>query len=332
MKAGQARRPPHDSMARMLQALKNLEARSAKTAGKGWLAQLAEKKPIAPAASAALLMPAPAEFVSREAHVEGPPPAMVRPQRRADLPPPIHEDFEVPVEPARPARAAPAKVAEIAPASPKPQSPVSSRKPSSLERQVLKTLGDPARSAPLVQLADRLRRDAEQAMSKTLLLVGVGKSSATHEAALYAAALLAEKHGERVLLIDADLVRRSLTEGLDAKQSPGLAELLRGSAAFRERCQATALAGVSLLPAGPLQDLSGAERRMEDILQQAAAEYSLVLIDGGRSSEPAATALARLADATYFVVQLGVVEASEAQAALRDFRAASAKVVGCIAT
>ena len=44
----------------------------------------------------------------------------------------------------------------------------------------------------------------------------------------------------------------------------------------------------------------------------------LVLIDGGRAADLAATALARQADGAYFVVRLGTVETSEASGA-RDF-------------
>jgi Mrp family chromosome partitioning ATPase len=336
-------------MARMLQALKNLEARSAKTAGEGWLAHLAEKPPqreIQPH-GATLMMPAvvmPAvmpvvkepEALVNEPPVKESPPAVARPSRRADAPPrePPTSHTEVNREDVAPAERLAVLPLEPSPAPRERSAPVSSRKPSSLERQIRRTLSDLVRSQPLVQLADRLRRDAEQTASKTLLFVGVGEASATHETLLYTATLLAEKHGERVLVIDADMARRSVTAGLDQGQSPGLAEVLRSSEPLSDRCQLTALPGVSLVPAGLLRevDLPATGTRLEEMLRQAAHDYSLVLIDGGRSGDLAASTLARLADATYFVVQLGTIEASEAQAALRDFRAASARILGCIAT
>jgi len=313
----------------MLQALKNLEARSPKPASDEWLAQLptvtpVNEKPVALATE--------------------PPLAPVRPARRADAPPAVRE-----IEPPRveekaiepPAEAAPAEAPPPTPkvlpkphAAREPFAVAAGRKPGNLERQIRRTLSDRARSQPLVQLADRLRREAEQTASKTMLFVGVGEGSATHDTLLYAAAILAEKYGERVLIIDADLARHSLTDGLEQGQSTGLAELLKGSQLVRERCQPMALPGLSLLPAGLLRDfdLPSAGPRLEEVLRQVAEDFSLVLLDGGRSGDLSAVALARLADATYFVVQLGAVETSEAQAALRDFRAASARVLGCIAT
>jgi Mrp family chromosome partitioning ATPase len=145
--------------------------------------------------------------------------------------------------------------------------------------------------------------------------------------------LLAERQGE-VLVIDANLARRSLTDGMQAGAEQGLGELLRGNTPPRERCRPTAFSRVSFLPAGQLRhvDPSTAGQRLEEIVRQLASEFSLVLVDGGRAGDLAATTLARLCDATYFVVRLGTVEANEAQAALRDYRTVGARVLGCIAT
>jgi Mrp family chromosome partitioning ATPase len=96
----------------------------------------------------------------------------------------------------------------------------------------------------------------------------------------------------------------------------------------------TAFEFLSVLPFGQarLADPAAAANRFAAILQSLEESHRLVLIDGGRSSELAAATLARLADATYFVIRLGETEAAQAQAALRDFRAAGARVLGCIAT
>jgi Mrp family chromosome partitioning ATPase len=340
-------------MARMLQALKNLEARSKSTAAKGWLAHLADKPQHAQPRTPLAL----AEVEREPAPPVVPPPAiLVRPVRKpaAELSPgavqpALDERRQVEgksreaVETAGESTPPPAASRQAGPepisrgnGSPEclPHGEASGRKPGSLERQVQRMLGDSERSQPLVQLADRLRREAEQSASKTLMLVGVGAHSATHEMVVQIAALLAQRHGERVLLIDADLARSALSLGLEQGQASGLAEGLRSNKPLRDRCQATALAGVSVLPAGRGQsaDLLAEPHRLEEILREAAGQFSLVLVDGGRSVDRSAGLLGRLADLVYFVVQLGEVETSEAVRALAEFRAASARVAGCIAT
>ena len=346
-------------MARMLQALKNLESRSKSTAAKGWLAHLADQPQLAQPRTAARTIGGLQSETG--ASSEYAPEMLVRPVRRTATASEGDEAADrvetgspaLPVEVRDRESSLPLRV-DTAGQRPAPQDAAgqrptprengrqeslahveaSGRKPGSLERQVQRMLGDTERSQPLVQLADRLRREAEQSASKTLMLVGVGAQSSIHEMLVQIAALLAERHGEHVLLIDADLARRGLSEGLEQGRTSGLAEGLRSNKPLRDRYQATALAGVSVLPAGRGQpgDLLAEARRLEEILHEAAGQYSLVLVDGGRSVDRSAGLLGRLADLVYFVVQLGAVETSEAVLALAEFRAASARVVGCIAT
>jgi len=349
-------------MARMLQALKNLEARSKRPelAG-GLLAHLAERaaptgipEPPAPPASstpataAAQSFAAVANLLAAVETSESPAPA--RPLRRQPPLPVLLQaqtvvmesplDYDIPSP-------EPVFVTEQLPEAPptallldtgrrvaKRERFGASRAPTTLERAVRRTLSDPSRAQPLQQLAHRLAGDVEQTGSKVVLWIGVGESTGTHDTLLHAAALLAAEQPGQTLLVDADLARRPLSEELEYGQEPGLAELLKSEEPARSRCRPTAFENLSLLPAGLLRnaDASAVGARLEELLKQLAADHSLVLINGGRSADLAATALARLADATYFVVQLGAVEASEAQAALRDFRAAGARVLGCVAT
>jgi Mrp family chromosome partitioning ATPase len=208
-----------------------------------------------------------------------------------------------------------------------------SRSACEIERLVRRTLSDPVRATPLVALVDRLRQDMQQTAAKTLTFVGVGQST-THEALLYAATLLAEQGSGKVLLVDADLSRRRLTEALEYEQERGLSEQLGDESSAGDVCRPTAVEKLSFLSAGLSKglDISAAGSRWGRILGQLTAGFDCVLIDVGRTSDPAASTLARIADAAYLVVQLGTVETSEAQAALADFRAAGARVLGCIAT
>jgi Mrp family chromosome partitioning ATPase len=173
----------------------------------------------------------------------------------------------------------------------------------------------------------------EQTGSKSVLWTAVGATSGMHETLLHVAAILNGQHTGKVLLVDADLARRALSTAVDYGQQPGLADLL-SSGGLRTRCLPTGFERLSILPAGLLRqvDLPTIAAQLEELLEQLADEFSVVLICGASTSDPASATLARIADATYFVVQLGAVEASEAQAALRDFRAAGARVLGCIAT
>jgi Mrp family chromosome partitioning ATPase len=343
-------------MARMLQALKNLEARAPRPTVERLKEAEADRAKKPPAVTTSPVQPPapppppceppavkkaePPPSAPPVNDVETPldePAALIRPLRRSDAPPAIAAPAASLTQSlvlTGPARWAAEPKAEAAPPTPPRKSSVNSRPPCAFERSLRRTLSDPVRSQPLVQLAERLQRDAEQSSSTTLVLVGVSPTAKSHETLAYAATLLAEKAPGDVLLVDADLGRKPLTAALEYAEDQGLAELLKSNDSPRLKCRRTAVPGLSILPAGLVKpiDVQAAESRLEQILKELAADFSYVLVAAGRTSDPPAGVLARMADATYFVVELGTVEASEAQAALRDFRAAGARVLGCIAT
>jgi Mrp family chromosome partitioning ATPase len=317
-------------MGQMLQALKNLEARSSQSATPLQpqpppRRSPSDEQPRAPAPSSQptqVLTPAGAysAVVIDTAQASGP---LFAPVFVAESPA---------VAPTLPPTTSPPKTAAVEVKSARP-SPIAPGSGGAWAHSIRRMLGDPVRSQPLRQLAGQIRRDVMQTDSKTVLLVAIGPQTAAHKPLLYTAAVLAEEAGE-VLLIDANLPRRTISETLLNGQKPGLGELMHSNRPPRDSCLATELGGVWLLPAGltPHIDLSKQPTRLEEILRPLTGAFSLVLLDGGSSADLAATTLARFCDVTYFVVQLGTVEAGLAQSALRDFRAAGARVLGCIAT
>jgi Mrp family chromosome partitioning ATPase len=381
-------------MSRLLQALKNLEAKPTKTtSGRGLLAHLADKyrapspdppnsshahpnetsrpspikpqpldnplaylsaglptiqlqpPPVAPPPVAApSFTPAPAATAISAPEVSLPPPLALHFQPSASVPPPatavtdaestlramqeLLDDFA----PADNAGPAPPPVPPPKPrATVRPAPPIG--QPTLLERAVRRTLAEPQRSEAVRQLADRLKSDLDQVAGRSILISGVGPASETHEVILQAAAVLAEA-GEPILVIDGDAAGHTLTNQLELRDGTGLAELAHGEEPDSDPIRATSFDNLSVLPMGKvrLPDPAAVANRLAAIVQSLEESYRLVIIDGGHTGGPAAPALARLCDATYFVVRLGETEAAHAQFALRDFRAAGARLLGCIAT
>ena len=94
----------------------------------------------------------------------------------------------------------------------------------------------------------------------------------------------------------------------------------------------TSFPNVAFLPTGRGNvKIAGAEETLASLIPRFEAEFPLVLIDGGQASGPLLTPLARSCEATYFVIRLGATDAKEAQRTLTNFRAAGARVMGCVA-
>ena len=207
------------------------------------------------------------------------------------------------------------------------------RQATLLERAIRRTLAETERSEPFRQLADRFLADLDQVAGRSILIAGVGPASETHDLILSTAAVLAEA-GQPILVIDGDAARHALTKQLELGGGTGLAELARGQEPDADPICLTAIENLSILPMGKvrLPEPGSVANRLAALVQSLEQEFRLVLIDGGRASDRAAAGLARLCDATYFVVRLGETDARQAQSALRDFRAAGARLLGCIAT
>ena len=356
----QARMPAARCMARMLQALKNLEARSSKTtSGRDLLAHLAENPPESPAPTATQVMPpieaAPVAIVP-DAKVDEPQPAIARPTRRAEatalareiesIPafekwpaadknptaPPTRDDVAFTEQSIAPLRRPPRE--ESARPSRKLRPLVAGRNPSSLERQVRRTLSDRSSraAAGTACRSTAARCGAYREQNAALCRHRCGKPDAR------GAALCRRAIGGQARRRGAAHRRRRVAPLADRRPGAGAnagnrriaARRRRGARALPARGAARIVAAAGGTPAacrtvggGTAAGGSSAARGREPL---AGAHRRRPLRRPGRD------ALARLADATYFVVQLGAVETSEAQAALRDFRAASARVLGCIAT
>jgi len=207
-------------------------------------------------------------------------------------------------------------------------------KPRELERKAKQILSDPVRSQPLIDLVDRLIRDIEHSSSKVAAFVTLGDEGHSRLVVLQVAVLLAERLTGKVLLVDGDMARCRLSEGLESGQRSGLSELLSGEATGKDCFIPTATNGLSFLPAGKLRhyDVSTSGVVLEKTLQDLAADFGWVLVEVGQAGSLGAAALARQTDATYLVVELGAVETVAAQKALTELRTAGARVLGCIAT
>jgi Mrp family chromosome partitioning ATPase len=215
-----------------------------------------------------------------------------------------------------------------------PAIPTPGHRSTTFEKTALRVLTDPIRARPLVELAERLDADSKQTGSRTMLLAGVGSADDVHQTLLYTGILMTERQPGDVLLVDADWSSRVFSSALERDRQRGFGELIDESASIAEVCYPTATSRLFFLPAGQqrLTDLSTAGSRLEAALKKLAGRFALVLIDGGHCGDLASSALARQTDATYLVIRLGAVEAATAQTALRDFRASGARVLGCIAT
>ena len=185
-----------------------------------------------------------------------------------------------------------------------------------------------AASELLVRVSQHTRSSKRVCVAVTSALPGEGKSTA--------AVLLARagaQQGRRVLLVDGDLRRASLTRQLlnTRKGVPGLAELLNGRLAPADAIRELEREPFSFLPAGepvgrPINLLAC---RPGFLGPDATRGFDLVVIDTPPVLVGGDTALlAREADQTVFLARWATTPPANANAALRRLDASRVRVAG----
>lgn len=129
--------------------------------------------------------------------------------------------------------------------------------------------------------------------------------------------------GKRVLLIDLDTHRASLTRSLGLGRVPGVREA-RENGTSASRPAATDLPGVEVLPAGGVPGVNGfpvlEKGFLNRLLEPLRGEYDFVLMDCPPMVPVAETFVVReVVDGVIFVVRANVTPREVVQQALRDF-------------
>ena len=142
--------------------------------------------------------------------------------------------------------------------------------------------------------------------------------------------------GRRVLLIDADMRRPSLQMRMNVTNDRGLSTLLTSADPLEQLTVRSAQANLTLLPAGPIPPSPTellSTGRMEDILQSAARQFDVVVVDSppilGLADAPLMSALV---DGVIIVVEAGRSRRGALKSALRRLRTMRPVLLGAVLT
>ena len=168
---------------------------------------------------------------------------------------------------------------------------------------------------------------------RTILLTssvpGQGKSFvAANLASLIASA------GQRVLLIDADIRRSSMSSYLPTDAGRGLSDILRERRDPAEFVTPDVAPNLSLLPAGPGVDNPGdllTEERLHGVVDWATANYDAIVVDAPPILPVSdAVVLGRFADVTAFVVRHKRAALADVVDAVQQYRLSGAEPTGFV--
>lgn len=148
-------------------------------------------------------------------------------------------------------------------------------------------------------------------------------------------ALTLVEHGDDVLVVDGDCRRPVLHEMLDVRRSPGLSEVLLGSASLADAIVPSNMgAGLYVLPAGYAGARGGVPiggQRFARLLEEVRDRFDMILVDTPPLLAVADAAhVSAQADGTLIVVRSDRTDRTELQAAVERLRTLRAPLIGLV--
>jgi capsular exopolysaccharide synthesis family protein len=149
--------------------------------------------------------------------------------------------------------------------------------------------------------------------------------------------VLSEQQDRRTVIIDADLRKRRFGNMLHINNSPGLVELLRGSARLDEVVQATKHNNLFVIPAGPTVPGQVGEMlgrpELDEIVNELRRRYDYVLFDTPPLTvAPDASILGRVVRDAILVVRMNRTPRESVDRAIGLLHASNVKPIGIVLT
>jgi capsular exopolysaccharide synthesis family protein len=181
-------------------------------------------------------------------------------------------------------------------------------------------------------LGVRLRNLRQVRPLKKVLITSTVPREGKSTVAANLACTLANKNGEKVLLLEGDIRRPSLSQIFNLSKAPGICELLRGERTLQNSIYRLERAGIWIMPAGsspatPLELLQSS--KVPALMDQLASLFDWVIVDSPPVLPLADTSIwTRVVDGILLVTRQGVTEKKQLQRGLRALD--SDKMIGAL--
>jgi polysaccharide biosynthesis transport protein len=166
-------------------------------------------------------------------------------------------------------------------------------------------------------------------LSVTSAAPGEGKTTTcVNLAVVYA------QQGNRVLIIDCDLIRARVHSIFGMPREPGVSDLLARRSNYWNTVHETPVEGIHLIPGGrPLEIQSSSinAKYIKELIEISRCDFDVIIVDTPPLlASPDATTLCSMVDGVLLVVRAGATDRSDASYAVEQLRLTGANVLGAV--
>ena len=183
------------------------------------------------------------------------------------------------------------------------------------------------------KLAEKVLAELPPSSPASLMITSPLDGDGKTQTLVSLAGALAERAGEDVLLLDADMRKADLAARLGVEASVGLADVLSGVAGWPDVVRRTMLPRLNVLPGTTLFPPSGRAPVMvnlESLLAELAEHYRLVLVDTSSLVHRQVAPMAHYCSGVYMVVRLGYTPRRAAREAAMAIEACGGRLLGTV--
>jgi Mrp family chromosome partitioning ATPase len=195
---------------------------------------------------------------------------------------------------------------------------------------------DQAASQEFRATASGIQQQLATGGTHILMFTAVSPRAGTTTTVLNLAFTWAKHEKRKVLVVDAAEARAAVAAKMGLSNTPGLADVLKGTVPLAQALQQTKQANCWILAAGEVATQSTAvpePKAMRDLLRQARKQFDLILLDTLPWNDDSATiALASGADGVYLVLRQAEAKTPKVDDVIRRIQRHDIFLGGCVIT
>ncbi len=183
------------------------------------------------------------------------------------------------------------------------------------------------------KLADNILSQLPSDRPATLMFTSPGDGTGKTGLLVPLATALLERTTGELLVIDGNLHKPGLASRLGVEADRGLADVLLGAANWQQVVRPTVVERLNILPGVEFPATGGRPPQrlnLEPLLEELADHYKLVLIDTASLAYPEVAQMSRYCDGTYLVVRIGHTRRRTVAEAARVLQRCGGRLLGCV--